>query len=150
MTDEEMVEQDVKLGQAVYDWFQSTSDPFPYPGCVEHRHYYKRKLMRTTTIRACAAEPFPDGTIWYDKLWDVRDYKKDRLAILGEEARLWFARDKTSLPHWVFETIERQSLRVVEEELVLDLGWAARPDSRSYSEKLERIMEERSLEPKCA
>ena len=140
LSDEEMVEQDVRLGQATYDWFQSTSDPFPHPDCVEHRHYYKRKLMRYTTIRAC------DGTVWYDKLWEVRDYKKDRLAILGERARLWFGRDKESYPKWAYEVAERAAFRVVELELVLDLGWAARPDSQSYSEKLERIMEERSLD----
>ena len=142
LSDQEMIEQDVRLGQAVYNWFQSASDPFPNPGCMEHRHYYKRKLMRTTTIRACAAEPFEDGTIWYDKLWEVRDYKRERLAILGEQARLWFGRGKPDLPLWVYQVAERAAFRVVELELVTELGWAARPDSKSYSEKLEKIMEE--------
>ena len=146
LSDREMIEQDVQLGRAIYDWFQPTDESFPHPGCVEHRHYCKRKLMRTITIRACAAEPFANGSCSYDKLWDVRDYKKDRLAILGEKARLWFGQGQPDLPLWVYESIERESLGEARLELITELGWAARSDSKSYHTKLAKLMKERSLD----
>ena len=145
MTEREMVEQDVQLGQAVYDWFQSTIDDFPDPGCVGHCHYGKRRLMRATLIRARAAEPFEDGTVWYDKLWDVRDYKKERLAAVGEAARLWFASHDRGYPHILFNATERESAQAVVTEHNAELGFAVRREARWSNEALDKAMLERSL-----